>query len=480
MTSMSPVIIPTILCGGAGSRLWPVSREQHPKPFIRLEDGSSLLQKAFLRGASLPGVSDVMTVTNRELFFKTEDEYRELDSKLENPVNTGFILEPFGRNTAPAVAAASLKVAETHGNDAILLVLAADHLIANQSAFDKAVAEACELAGKGKLVTFGIEPTAPETGYGYIESNGNEVLRFVEKPTLEKAEAYLSSGNFLWNSGIFCFSAGTMLQEMAEHCPEIIEKTRYCLEHAGEASGEGFCQIELRPEHFEAVPDDSIDYAIMEKTNNAAVVACDIGWSDIGSWQALGDLTSPDDDNNRIEGDAIVQDTKNCTIKSAGRMIGVVGVEDLIIIDTADALLVADKHRSQEVKKIYTQLKAQGHEAHKLHRTVYRPWGTYTILEEGPDFKIKRIEVKPGGCLSLQMHHQRSEHWVIVSGTAQVLNNEQELTLNTNESTYIPAGHKHRLENTGKEQLVMIEVQTGEYLGEDDIIRYEDIYGRVS
>lgn len=479
-STKNPILIPTIICGGAGSRLWPVSREQQPKPFVRLSDGESLLQKAFLRGAFLPNVSNVMTVTNRELFFKIEDEFREVSHLYQNPIDTSFILEPFGRNTAPAIAAASLQVAESHGEDAILLVLAADHLISDQPAFAMATAKACELAKDGKLVTFGIQPTAPETGFGYIESNGHDVIRFVEKPSLNKAQEYLALGNFLWNSGMFCFSAGTMLKEMALHCPEILENTRNCLQQARKKSGEGFVQVEINPEHFESVPDDSIDYAVMEKTRNAAVVACDIGWSDIGCWRALGDLTAPDSDNNRILGDVIAQDTKNCTIRSENRIVGALGVENLIIIDTPDALLVADKSCAQDVKHIYAQLKAQGHEAHKIHRTAHRPWGTYTVLEEGPHFKIKRIEVKPDARLSLQMHHHRSEHWVVVSGTAKVFNDEQELTLRVNESTFIPAGHLHRLENIGSEQLIMIEVQTGSYLGEDDIVRFEDVYGRVS
>ncbi len=474
------VLIPTIICGGSGSRLWPVSRELQPKPFIRLDDGDSLLQKAFLRGTSLPGVTNVMTVTNRELLFKIEDEFREVSDLNQNPVNTSFILEPFGRNTAPAVAAATLQVAESHGEDAILLVLAADHLITDQAAFSDAVAKACVLAQDGKLVTFGIQPTAPETGYGYIESNGNEVIRFVEKPSLDKAKDYLASGDFLWNSGMFCFSAGTMLKEMALYCPEILEATNNCLQLARKTSGEGFAQVEINPDHFINVPNDSIDYAVMEKTHNSAVVACDIGWSDIGCWQALGDLTTPDENNNRVQGDVVIQGSKNCTIKSDDRVVGAVGVNNLIIIDTPDALLVADKHRVQEVKHIYAQLKEQGHEAHKIHRTAHRPWGTYTVLEEGPNFKIKRIEVKPGASLSLQMHYHRSEHWVVVSGIAKVLNDTQELTLEVNESTFIPATHKHRLENIGTEQLVMIEVQTGSYLGEDDIVRFSDVYGRVS
>jgi mannose-1-phosphate guanylyltransferase/mannose-6-phosphate isomerase len=475
----NPIVVPTILCGGAGSRLWPVSREQHPKPFIRLEDGESLLQKAFLRGASLPGIRDIITVTNRELIFKIEDDYREISHLPGKPIDNTIILEPFGRNTAPAIAAASLQVAKKHGDQAIMLVLPADHLISDQQSFTNAVIEACALAQDGKIVTFGIQPTGPETAYGYIEADGHEVIQFVEKPTIEKAQDYIRSGNFLWNSGMFCFSVGTMLREMAEHCPEILDTSRICLEHSSNVSGDGLTQVKLSPEYFAPVPDQSIDYAVMEKTHNTAVVACDIGWSDIGCWQALGDLTAPDADNNRIQGDVLLQDCKNNTITSEGRIIGAVGVNDLIVIDTNDALLVAHKDSSQDVKQIYSQLKAQDHEAHKTHSTVKRPWGAYTILEEGSQFKVKRIEVKPGASLSLQMHHHRSEHWVVISGSAKVFNNDQELELEISQSTYIPAGNKHRLENLGTETLVIIEVQTGDYLGEDDIVRFEDVYGRV-
>lgn len=473
-------LVPVILCGGAGSRLWPVSREQHPKPFIRLSDGESFLQKAFLRGAALPNVSDVMTVTNRELFFKTEDEYREVNSLLKSPIKTSFILEPFGRNTAPAIASAAILAAETQGEDATLLVLTADHLIEDQAAFGDAVSKACELAKTGSIVTFGIQPTAPETGYGYIESRGHDVIRFVEKPSLEKAEEYLKSGHFLWNSGMFCFTVMSMLKEMEQHCPEVLSATRLCIDSARKASGDEFSQVEINPEHFKLVPDDSIDYAIMEKTSNAAVVACDIGWSDIGCWKALGDLSTADTNNNRVKGDVLMQDSHNCTIESEDRMVGVVGVDNLVIIDTPDALLVADKKQAQKVKQIYSELKALGHDAHKHHRTVYRPWGSYTVLEEGPHFKIKRIEVKQEASLSLQMHHHRSEHWVVVQGKASVFNDGKEMILEVNESTFIPAEHKHRLKNIGSEKLVMIEVQTGSYLGEDDIVRFQDVYGRVS
>jgi mannose-1-phosphate guanylyltransferase / mannose-6-phosphate isomerase len=470
------MLIPTILCGGAGSRLWPVSRELHPKPFIRLEDGQSLLQKAFLRGATLTGIAEVLTVTNRELFFKTQDEYRQVN-KIQLP--TSFILEPFGRNTAAAIAAAALHIAKVHGEDAVMLVLAADHLIADQDAFSNAVAAATTLALEGNLVTFGIQPDAPETGYGYIEAEGNKVLRFVEKPSLAHAREYLESGRFLWNSGMFCFKAGIMLQAMQQHCPEILSSTMACIEQSRMAEGKGFAQLELDPDSFAQVADNSIDYAVMEQSSRVAVVPCSIGWSDIGSWSALGDISASDNNGNRINGEAVLHDVTNCYIQSNKRVVGAVGIDNLIIVDTPDALLVAVKSCAQDVKHLYAALKAQGHAAHKHHLTVHRPWGTYTVLEEDPGFKIKRIEVKPGASLSLQMHHHRSEHWIVVSGMAKVVNGDDELFVRTNESTYIPAGHKHRLENPGMLNLVMIEVQSGEYLGEDDIVRFQDTYGRA-
>ena len=469
-------IIPTILCGGAGSRLWPVSREHHPKPFIRLADGQSLLQKTFLHGALLADATEVLTVTNREFFFKTEDELREVNAA---GLDTSYILEPFGRNTAAAIAAAALQVLERHGPHAIMLVLAADHMISNQAAFAVAVDQAVALAQAGKLVTFGIKPEAPETGYGYIEADGNTVLRFVEKPSLEKAQEYLASGRFHWNAGIFCFAAGTMLEQMQLHCPEILSSTKACIALSRSAQGQGFRQLELDASTFKTVPSESIDYAVMEKSSVVAVVPCDIGWSDIGSWNALGDLAAPDENGNRVEGQALLHNSHNCTIHSNQRVVGAVGLNNLVIIDTPDAILVADKASTQDVKHIYARLKLDGHEAHRLHRTVHRPWGTYTVLEEGLGFKIKRIEVKPGASLSLQMHHQRSEHWIVVDGVANVVNGEKDLRLNANESTYIPAGHKHRLENPSHLNLVMIEVQCGGYLGEDDIVRFQDNYGRA-
>ena len=469
-------LVPVILCGGAGSRLWPVSREHHPKPFIRLSDGQSLLQKAFIRGAQLPGVNEVLTVTNRELFFKTEDEYREVN---KTNIATSFILEPFGRNTSAAIAAAALHISNTHGPETVMLVLAADHLIADQAAFAAAVEIATTLAQTGSLVTFGIQPEAAETGYGYIETNGNKVVRFVEKPSFEKAQEYLAIGNFLWNSGMFCFQAGAMLKAMEKYCPDILAATQTCLGKSRTAMGKAFAEITLDPETFAAIPDDSIDYSVMERSDEIVVVPCDIGWSDIGSWSALGDLSPADAGGNRVDGEALLHDVTNCYVQSSKRLIGAVGINNLIIVDTPDALLVADKSRAQDVKQIFAALKLKGHDAHKHHQTVHRPWGTYTVLEEDTSFKLKRIEVKPGGQLSLQMHHHRSEHWIVVSGNARVVNGDNELDLESNQSTYIPAGHKHRLENTGLETLVMIEVQCGSYLGEDDIVRFQDNYGRV-
>lgn len=488
-------IIPTILCGGAGSRLWPVSRELHPKPFIQLVDGQSLLQKAFIRGALLPDVQEIMTVTNRELYFKIQDSYREVNSL---SLATSFILEPFGKNTAAAIASAAIEIRRIHGNDAIMLILAADHLIANQDSFQNAVEKAVELAANDWIVTFGIEPDQPETGYGYIEADiesalgdtnngqngGYVVSRFIEKPTVEKAQSYIESGRYLWNSGMFCFRAGTIIEQMHQHCPAIIAAAEDCLSISKIEQKQASRQIYLDAASFAQVPEDSIDYAVMEpasqaSTSSVAVVPCNIGWSDIGSWRALGDLTIPDAAGNRIDGEALLHQSSNCYIQSTDRLVGAVGVDDLIIIDTPDALLVANKQNAQDVKHVYAELKAKGHEAHKLHRTVHRPWGTYTILEESANFKIKRIEVKPGACLSLQMHHHRSEHWIVVSGMAKVTNGDREMLVGTNESTYIPAGHRHRLENPGVLNLVMIEVQSGEYLGEDDIVRFEDNYGRI-
>lgn len=467
-------LIPVILCGGAGSRLWPVSRESHPKPFIRLADGESLLQKAFMRAIPLVGVEQLVTVTNRDFLFKIEDELRDIEF---DGVETSFILEPFGRNTAAAVAAATLSLANEHP-EAKVLILAADHLIADQEKFSSAVQSAVLLAEMDQLVTFGICPTSPETGFGYIEAEGSRVKRFVEKPDVGTATEFLASGRFYWNSGMFCFKVGVMLKEMELHCPEILGAVRKCLMHSRCLRGEGGGQTQLDPELFAKVPLDSIDYAVLEKSTRVAVVPCDIGWSDIGSWSALAELVSPDGEGNRVEGGVLLHNVSNCSIRSDTRFVGAVGVNDLVIVDTQDALLVANKACVQDVRHVYDGLKRLGHEAYKLHRTVHRPWGTYTVLDAGERYKIKRIEVRPGGSLSLQMHHHRSEHWVVLSGMAKVVNGEREICVGANESTYIQAGHLHRLSNPGVIPLVMIEVQTGEYLGEDDIVRFQDDYGR--
>ncbi|SEO37711.1 mannose-1-phosphate guanylyltransferase/mannose-6-phosphate isomerase [Vreelandella aquamarina] len=470
-----------IIAGGAGSRLWPVSREAHPKPFIRMEDGLSLLQKTYRRGQAAGSVESVTTVTNRELFFRTEDDYRELAPS--EPLH--YLLEPFGRNTAPAVAAAALELQRRYGDDALMLVLPADHLVQDEAAFAQAVAHAAEAAAEGQLVTFGIQPSHAETGFGYIEladtaSSGQaqRVVRFVEKPSRELAEEYLAGGRHLWNSGMFCFRAGSVLEELACHAPGLLQAVTETLAAARRSEGEGHTVAHLCAERFGAVEEDSIDYALMEKSRRVAVVPCELGWSDIGSWQAMAELVAPDANGNRLIGEVELEDAHNCYIHSRNRLTAAVGVEDLVIVDTPDALLVAHKDRSQEVKKIVQCLKRNGSELHEHHVTVHRPWGTYTVLEEGEGFKMKRIEVKPKASLSLQMHHHRSEHWIVVRGTAKVVNGEQEILLRTNESTYIPAGHQHRLENPGIIPLVMIEVQSGEYLGEDDIVRFEDSYGR--
>lgn len=476
------ILIPCIIAGGAGTRLWPVSREAVPKPFMRLPDGESLLQKTFMRAVGLPDVQRLLTVTNREVYFRTVDDYRQLN---KSRVKLDFILEPFGRNTAPAVAAAALHVARLYGDDAQLLILPADHLIANGPAFSQAVQSARELADEGWMVTFGIVPGKPETGFGYIEkgqslnSQAYQVARFVEKPDAATAQTYVDGGLHLWNAGMFCMRADTLLREFQTHAPDVLAAVKACLEQSGTKEGNQELQLELDGPSFANAPDISIDYALMERSQKVAVVPCELGWSDIGSWQAVRELTSADEHGNQCNGETVLHDVSNCYIDSPKRLVGGVGLENLIIIDTPDALLIADGKRSQDVKFIAQELKRQGHDAYRLHRTVTRPWGTYTVLEEGKRFKIKRIVVRPQASLSLQMHHHRSEHWIVVSGMAQVTNGEREFMLDTNESTFIKPGHTHRLVNPGVIDLVMIEVQSGEYLGEDDIVRFTDIYGRV-
>jgi len=469
------LFIPTILCGGAGSRLWPVSRAQHPKPFIPLEDGQSFLQKAFLRAVSLPQVTEILTVTNQELFFKSREAYANVN---QQQVPTSYILEPFGRNTAAAMIAAAIYLQKIFGNEAIMLVLPADHLIENSQGFIQAVEQAITFAKAKRIVTFGIPVIAPETGYGYIQAEGSQVLRFIEKPALEKAQEYMQSDNYYWNSGMFCFTVGSFLQQVNCYCPEILVPMSWCMQKSKSKEVQGIKQCHLDSQSFAEVPADSIDYALMEKSKQVSVVTADMGWSDIGSWTAMADLTPKDAQGNRFIGEIVGEDVEDCYIKSSDRTIAALGIRNLMLIDTPDALLVADRSRSQEVKTIYNRLKDSDHNAHKIHQTVFRPWGSYTVLEEGPGFKIKRIVVNPMSSLSLQKHQHRSEHWVVVSGKAIVTNNDNVRTIDTNESTYIPAGNKHRLQNLTTEPVVLIEVQSGSYLGEDDIVRFEDSYGR--
>lgn len=474
------MLIPVILSGGAGTRLWPVSREGHPKPFMKLADGESLLHKTYLRAAGVAAGGEIITVTNRDYFFMSKDVFEE--AKLDHA--GVFLLEPEARNTAPAVALAALYVAEKYGRDALMLVLAADHLIQNPGAFAGTVKEAITLAKQDRLVTFGIVPTAPETGFGYIEcgeavGTGKRVTRFIEKPSREKASEYLAAGNFLWNSGMFCFKAGAILDELVRHAPDVHMAAAACWSAAGQGKATTGSMLEIPAAAFAEVPSISIDYAVMERSDRVAVVPGDFGWSDIGSWHAISQLAAPDENNNRCVGEVLFEDCKNNFVQSEDRLVAALGIANLMVIDTPDALLIMSEDKAQDVKKIVARLKSTGHESYKLHRTVSRPWGTYTVIEVGPHFKIKRIVVKPDASLSLQMHHHRSEHWIVVSGMAKVVNGEREIFVGTNESTYIPAGHVHRVENPGVLELVMIEVQSGEYLGEDDIVRFEDRYGRV-
>lgn len=476
------MVVPVILSGGAGTRLWPVSREGHPKPFMKLPEGKSLLEKTYRRAAEIAGMGEVMTVTNRDYYFMSKDEYERARVGEKRGV---YLLEPVGRNTAPAIALAALSIRERHGEDAIMLVMAADHLIHDTCHFVETVDVAKKLAQTGKLVTFGIRPTAPETGFGYIECGdelgdlqGFQVNQFVEKPDANTAQGYLDAGNYLWNSGMFCFTAGQILAELEQHAPELMEVAAACHEATPITPSDRAFMREFSAEQFESFPDISIDYAVMERSANVAVVPAEFDWSDIGSWSALSQLVEPDEKMNRVIGDAVLVNSTRTYVQSEGRLVAAVGVDDLIIVDTDDAVLVTRPEHVQDVKLIVQKLKSADHDAYRLHRTVSRPWGTYTVLEEGHGFKIKRIEVKPGAALSMQMHHHRSEHWVVVRGMAKVTNGDHETYVKTNESTYIPAGHQHRLENPGVLDLVMIEVQSGEYLGEDDIVRFADNYGR--
>jgi mannose-1-phosphate guanylyltransferase/mannose-6-phosphate isomerase len=473
------ILVPVILSGGAGTRLWPVSRRAHPKPFMKLVDGESLAEKTFRRALAVTGDAPVLTVTSRDYYFYTRDLY---DGMVGEGHDHPFLLEPVGRNTAPAIALAAHFLRDRLGPDALMLILPADHLIRDEARFQAAVAEARSLAGRGYLVTFGIHPTQPETGYGYIRkgerianSGGHEVAAFVEKPDEETAAAYLRSGNYEWNSGMFCFAAGVFLDALQAHAPDIATAVQNCWDGMDRAQR----PLEIPLDLFRACPANSIDYAVMERAANCAVVSGDFGWSDIGSWKAMSELYESDAAGNRIHGRAVVVESHNCFIKGEGRLIAAVGVHDLVIVDTGDAVLVADRERAQDVKEVVNQLTDLEDQAADYHQTVHRPWGSYSILEDAEDCKVKRLVIKPGQVLSLQMHHKRAEHWTVIRGVAKVRIDREEFLLRPNESTYIPVETQHRLENPGTEDVHLIEVQTGDYFGEDDIIRYEDIYGRV-
>lgn len=469
-------LIPVILSGGAGTRLWPVSRRALPKPFMRLANGESLLGRTLKRALAVADAGEVVTVTGADYRFLTADEYAR---STQHDFRSRLLLEPAGRNTAPAIVLAALDIAARHGEDAQLLVLPADHLIDDVAAFVRDVAAARALAAQGFLVTFGIVPTAPETGFGYIRAGsavegGFEIQAFVEKPDLAAAERYVADRNHFWNAGMFCFCARDLLAAAAQVCPEVLGAARACLE-ATDCSGD---VVAFERESFLAQPDISIDYAVMEHASRRAVVPAGFDWSDIGSWNALGELTQPDAEGNRVQGQGIVVEGRGNYIQTEGRLVAAVGVSDLVIVDAGDAVLVADRHQVQAVRQVVDTLRQREHYAAQHHLTVHRPWGSYTVLEDADDCKVKRLTVKPGGVLSLQRHQRRSEHWTVVQGVAKVRVGDEEMLLQRNQSTYIPMGTLHRLENPGDSDLHLIETQCGDYFGEDDIERLEDVYGR--
>jgi len=473
-------MLAVILSGGSGTRLWPVSREATPKPFMRIGEGPSLLQRTIARAVAC-GASKALIVTNREYGFRTLEEIESM--RTGTPAKAHVLLEPMGRNTAPAIAAAALWARQAGHGDQPMLVLPADHLVQDEARFAALAKEAGRLAASGKIVLFGVRPTMPETGFGYIECEGipageNAVAarRFVEKPNAVTAAEYLASGRYMWNSGMFCFTPATILDALSQFAPAVLDAATRAMPVLNSATN----RTELDKAAFALAPDISIDYAVMEKAPGVLVLAGDFGWSDIGSWKAVAEEHDADSYGNTISGEVILADCRNTHVQSDDRLIAGVGLRDVVIVDTPDALLVCDRHATQKVKDVVGELRRRGHDAHRLHRTVERPWGTYTTLQEGPRFKIKRIEVKPGAALSLQMHHHRSEHWIVVSGTAKVTINDRETLLAPNESTYVPVGAHHRLENPGKVLLTMIEVQCGDYVGEDDIVRFEDKYGRTA
>jgi len=472
-----PVLIPVILSGGAGTRLWPVSRKAHPKPFMRLSDGQTLAGATLKRALDVVGHDDVLTITARDYFFFTRDIYRDVAPE----ASTAFVLEPEGRNTAAAIAAAALWVRDKFGPEARLLVLPADHLVRDREAFGEAVQRADALAAEGWLVCLGVQPTHAETGFGYIRAGesldhqGALIEAFVEKPDAATAQRYFESRQYLWNAGMFCFTAEAILDAMAEQAPDILAG----VEATWSETARDQDPVELNPERFSTVRSESIDFAVMERAPRRAVVPVACGWSDIGSWQAISELYETDGAGNQVQGHAVVVDSRNTFIQGDKRLVAAVGVDELVIVDTGDAVLVASRSRAQEVKSVVEELTRRDHQSAVFHQTVHRPWGSYTVLEDADDCKVKRLTVRPGGVLSLQRHEHRSEHWTVVSGTARVRVGDDQFDLSANQTVEIPAGSLHRLENPGDENVHIVEVQTGSYFGEDDIERLEDVYGRV-
>jgi mannose-1-phosphate guanylyltransferase/mannose-6-phosphate isomerase len=470
------MLYPVILSGGSGTRLWPLSRAALPKQFLPLVSEKTMFQETLNRLYGLANQAPPIIVCNGEHRFLAAEQLRAI-----NAIPLELILEPFGRNTAPAVAVAAL-TAQSKDTDAILLVLPADHLIQDVQGFHRAIQSAHSLAQQDKLVTFGITPNEPATGFGYIErgialptiNQAYAVARFVEKPDLEKAKEFLASGNFFWNSGMFMFKAATYLAELQQHRPDIYTTAQLAwkLSHRDL----DFCRLDEAS--FSECPSESIDYAVMEHTHSAAMVTVNIGWSDIGSWSALADTSTQDERGNAVRGDVYAAETDNCYIRSESRLVAAIGVKDLIIVETADAILVTHKDAAQDVKHTVEYLKQAERSEHLVHRRVYRPWGYYEGIDIGERFQAKRITVNPGAKLSLQKHQFRAEHWVVVSGKARVTRGEDSLVLHEDQSTYIPLGVIHRLENIGESELHLIEVQSGSYLGEDDIERFDDDYKR--
>lgn len=467
--------IPVVLSGGSGTRLWPMSRAALPKQLLPLVSELSMLQETLDRLSGWAEIDSPIVVCGNDHRFMVAEQLRELKITPKS-----IMLEPVGRNTAPAIAAAAMVLADEQ--DALMLVLPADHVIRDVDAFEAAVKRAAVAAEAGRLVTFGIQPNSPETGYGYIQSGEAissaegcfEVSQFVEKPNLETAEAYIKSGDFFWNSGMFLFKPSVYLAELTKFKPQIIQQVQLAIQNSYQDLD--FCRLEEKA--FTASPSDSIDYAVMERTSLAAVVPVDIGWNDVGSWTALWEVQGRDVDGNSLRGDVFVESVQDSLIRAESRIVAAIGVSDLIIVETPDAVLVAHKDCAQEVKKVVDYLKRNDRSEHEQHSRVYRPWGWYESIDNGERFQVKRIMVRPGARLSLQMHHHRAEHWVVVTGTAVVTRDGIDEVLTENQSTYIPIGVKHRLENPGKLPLHLIEVQSGGYLGEDDIIRFEDTYGR--